>query len=47
MKYLIKVMRLTYLKGSGISDLVVPLAALCGFALFFNLWAILSYRKKS
>jgi ABC-2 type transport system permease protein len=40
-------MRLVYLKGSGVKDLLVPLFALCGFAVFFNGWAVLSYRKKS
>jgi ABC-2 type transport system permease protein len=47
LRYFIMVMRLVYLKGSGVLDLPEPLAALCGFALFFNGWAVLSYRKKS
>jgi ABC-2 type transport system permease protein len=47
LRYFIQVMRLVYLKGSGIGDLLVQLAALCGFAVFFNGWAVLSYRKKS
>jgi ABC-2 type transport system permease protein len=47
LRYFIMVMRLVYLKGSGVGDLLEPLAALCGFALFFNGWAVLSYRKKS
>lgn len=47
LRYFIEVMRLVYLKGSGIEDLLPRLAALCGFAAFFNGWAILSYRKKS
>jgi ABC-2 type transport system permease protein len=41
------VFRLVYLKGSTVSDLIVPFVALSGFAVFFNGWAILSYRKKS
>jgi ABC-2 type transport system permease protein len=47
LRYFIMVMRLVYLKGSGVGDLLAPLAALCGFAVFFNGWAVLSYRKKS
>jgi ABC-2 type transport system permease protein len=47
LRYFITVMRLVYLKGSGVGDLLSPLAALCGFALFFNGWAVMSYRKKS
>jgi ABC-2 type transport system permease protein len=47
LRYLMQVMRLVYLKGSGLRDLAEPLGALCAFALFFNGWAVLSYRKKS
>ncbi|MBA4310844.1 MAG: ABC transporter permease [Chlorobiaceae bacterium] len=47
LKYIIQVLRLVYLKGSGITDLLIPFLALCGFALFFNSWAIYSYRKNS
>jgi ABC-2 type transport system permease protein len=47
LRYFIQVMRLVYLKGSGVRDLMSSLVALCGFALFFNLWAVLSYRKKN
>jgi ABC-2 type transport system permease protein len=47
LKYIIMVFRLVYLKGSTPSDLLVPFVALTGFALFFNGWAVLSYRKKS
>jgi ABC-2 type transport system permease protein len=45
LKYIIEVLRMVYLKGSGIQDLFPQLAALVGFALFFNGWAVLSYRK--
>ena len=45
LKYFIQVMRAIYLKGSGIADLLPQLAALFGFALFTNIWAVLSYRK--
>jgi ABC-2 type transport system permease protein len=47
LRYFVQVMRMVYLKGSGIGDLLPQLAALCGFAILFNGWAILSYRKKS
>ncbi len=47
LKYIINVFRLVYLKGSEASDLMIPLFALTGFALFFNGWAVLSYRKKN
>jgi ABC-2 type transport system permease protein len=45
LKYLIKDMRLVYLKGSGFLELSNSFIILCGFALFFNSWAIFSYRK--
>ena len=45
LKYFMEVMRAVYLKGSSISDLLPQFLALCSFAVFFNTWAILSYRK--
>jgi len=45
LKYLMEVMRMVYLRGSGVADMVTHLTALAGFALFFNTWAVLSYRK--
>ena len=47
LKYFIQVMRAVYLKGSGIMELGTQIFALVVFAVFFNSWAILSYRKKS
>ncbi|MDX9791804.1 MAG: ABC transporter permease [Candidatus Kapabacteria bacterium] len=47
LKYIIRVFRDVYLKGSNLSDLTFQLTALIGFAIFFNSWAIFSYRKKS
>lgn len=47
LKYIIQVLRMVYLKGSGFKDLIPQLIALCSFALFFNGWAVLSYRKNS
>jgi ABC-2 type transport system permease protein len=45
LKYFIQVMRAVYLKGSDIAHLWTHLTALCSFALFFNIWAIWSYKK--
>ena len=47
LKYIIEVLRRVYLKGSSFSDLIPQFMALCAFALFFNGWAVLSYRKNS
>jgi ABC-2 type transport system permease protein len=41
-----KVMRLIYLKGSAFVDLKGEFFALTGFAIAFNAWAILSYKKR-
>lgn len=46
-KYIIEVVRLVYLKGNGFFDMVPHFLALCGFAVFFNGWAVISYRKKA
>ncbi len=45
LKYFMQVMRLVYLKGSDISQLTTELTALGSFAIVFNLWAVLSYKK--
>ncbi|MBN2263786.1 MAG: ABC transporter permease [Prolixibacteraceae bacterium] len=45
-KYIIQVVRLVYLKGNSFADMVPHFLALCGFAVFFNGWAVLSYHKK-
>ncbi|MDD2613141.1 MAG: ABC transporter permease [Bacteroidales bacterium] len=45
LKYFLRVMRLVYLKGSSTADLIKPFLALCTFAVVFNTWAVLSYRK--
>lgn len=47
LKYFMQVMRLVYLKGSAVTELRSQIIALIGFALFFNVWAIWSYRKSS
>lgn len=43
--YYIDAIRRIFLKGSGITELTRPFLALCGLAIFFNGWAVLSYRK--
>lgn len=45
LKYFMEVMRLVYLKGCGLHHLHTQLIAIIGFALFFNSWAIRSYKK--
>lgn len=47
LKYIIVVLRQVYLKGSTFSELLTPFWMLTAFAIFFNGWAVLSYRKKS
>lgn len=47
LKYLMQVMRLVYLKGSNTQEMLRQMFALGCFAIFFNGWAVLSYRKKS
>ncbi|NDV59450.1 ABC transporter permease [Bacteroides sp. 519] len=47
LSYFIQVMRSVYLKGSGMMELLPQLFALCGFAVVFNVWAIVSYRKQN
>jgi ABC-2 type transport system permease protein len=47
LKYFIQVMRLVYLKGSGFADLTSNFLALCGFAVFFNTLAVITYKKSS
>ena len=45
--YFIEVMRMVILKGSGLADIKNQIFAIIGFAVFFNGWAILNYRKRS
>lgn len=47
LSYFIQVMRSIYLKGSGLVDLLPQFYALCAFALVFNIWAIVSYKKSN
>ena len=43
--YFMTCMRMVYLKGCSLIELLPQLCALTGFAIFFNVWAVLSYRK--
>ncbi len=43
--HFIKVMRMVLLKGSGFADIQFPMLMMVGFAIFFNTWAILNYKK--
>ncbi|MFN8243621.1 MAG: ABC transporter permease [Ferruginibacter sp.] len=45
--YFIDVMRMVVLKGSRYGDIKEQMLAVIGFAIFFNGWAILNYRKRS
>ena len=47
MTYFARAMRMAYLKGSSPADMAPCLAALAAFAVAFNAWAVLSYRKNS
>jgi len=47
LRYMMEVMRMVYLKGSGFTDLLSHLWILIGFAVFFNGWAVISYRKNA
>ena len=43
--YLIDVVRLIVMKGSGFADLLPQFFYICGFAVLFNVWAIFGYDK--
>lgn len=43
--YFIEVMRMVVLKGSGFVHIQKHFLAMLGFAVFFNTWAILNYKK--
>jgi ABC-2 type transport system permease protein len=45
--YLIEVMRMIILKGSGMKDVAPHLVIVAGFAVFLNSWAVLNYKKTS
>ena len=43
--YLINVMRMVILKGSGLRDVLPHLGIMALFALFLNSWAVINYKK--
>lgn len=43
--YFIDVMRMVVLKGSGLSDILPHIGAVILFAIVFNTWAVLNYKK--
>lgn len=45
-RYFVEVMRMVYLKGSAFSDLSGQFVVVCLFALLFNIFAVVSYRKR-
>ncbi len=45
--YLIDVMRMVMLKGSGLNDIAGHLAIISLFAIVLNTWAVLNYKKTS
>lgn len=46
-RYFVEVMRLVYMKGSNLGDILPQLLSIIGFAAAFNFWAVRSYRKTS
>jgi ABC-2 type transport system permease protein len=47
LRYYAEIMRFVYLKGCTISDILPQLGALLAFAFGANLWAVVSYKKRS
>ena len=47
LRYYAEIMRFVYLKGSTISDILPQLGSLLLFAVGANIWAIISYKKRS
>lgn len=46
LRYFMEIMRMVYLKGSGIADIGQQITILSGFATILYYWAIRSYRKQ-
>jgi ABC-2 type transport system permease protein len=44
-RYMIEVMRMVILKGSGFMDVLPHLAAVSAMAIILNGWAIMNYKK--
>jgi len=47
LRYFVEVMRDVVLKGSQFSDLLYQLIAIISFAVIFNVWAVINYKKRS
>jgi len=45
--YFIEVMRMVVLKGSGLRDILTEIVAVVVFAIVFNTWAVVNYKKTS
>ncbi len=45
--YYIDAVRTIFLRGGTFTDIIPQTTALCVFAAILDLWAVLSYRKKS
>jgi ABC-2 type transport system permease protein len=45
-RYFVQMIRLIYLKGGSLSDLLTEFFTLLGFVIFLGLWAVVSYRKR-
>jgi ABC-2 type transport system permease protein len=45
LRYFIEMMRMVYLKGCTFGEMLPQFFTLCGFAVAFNAWAVLSYKK--
>jgi ABC-2 type transport system permease protein len=43
--HFIEVMRMVVLKGSTFGDIKYKFLIMTGFALFFNAWAVINYKK--
>jgi len=47
LKYFTDTMRMLFIKGSNLGELIKEIVVLTGFALFFNFWAVVSYHKSA
>ena len=47
LKYFTDTMRMLFIKGSTLGELIKEIVVLAAFALVFNLWAVVSYHKSA
>ena len=45
LRYFVEVMRLVYMKGSGLTDILPHIAKMVGFVLVLNFLAVVTYKK--